>query len=270
MPAGKRGPNLLRLMLTLIAVAMIESPVLADGQPAARPGSPGANLAEPERALFTRKDLVLAAVASGVVLGVASEDLWLRRRLLAPRSSVQRDLARTFQPLGNGVVVLPALVAGYGFARLTGRPELTAAVTRIGISAGVAGACAVALKRVVGRPRPSETPGDSDELFPFSSHESFPSGHTTFAFALATAIDRETESAWVPWVAYPAAALVAWSRVHDDDHWTSDVVAGAALGVWTAGKAEAFMRRRPRATGRIGLRFSTDPPGIALALMPQR
>lgn len=204
-----------------------------------------------------------------IVLGVASEDLWLRERVIAPHSTFQHHLAQAAQPLGNVGVMVPALAVTYGFARLTHRPGLTASVTRIGIAAGAAGVCALAIKTAVGRARPSETPGDADEFFPFSSHESFPSGHATLAFALAAALDRETESRWVPWVAYPAAALVAWSRVHDDDHWTSDVIAGAALGAWTAGKAEAYLRRRPDSAGRIGLQFSIDPPGIALAFTPR-
>ncbi len=220
--------------------------------------------------LFTRRDLALATVTTGVVLGIASEDLWLRHRILAPGSGFQRDLARAAQPLGNGGVLIPALAATYGFARLTQRPQLSAAVTRIGISAGAAGVCAVALKRVLGRPRPSENPADSDDFFPFSSHDSFPSGHATVAFALAAAVDRETESDWVPWVCYPAAALVAWSRVHDDDHWTSDVVAGAALGVWGAGKAETWLRRQRVTAGRFGVLPSADPPGLALTFIPRR
>ena len=53
---------------------------------------------------------------------------------------------------------------------------------------------------------------------------------------------RETTRGWVPWVAYPIASLVGWSRVQDDEHWASDVVAGAALGLWTARKTEEALR----------------------------
>lgn len=59
----------------------------------------------------------------------------------------------------------------------------------------------------------------------------------------------------MPWVVYPIAGLVAWSRVHDGKHWTSDVVAGAALGAWTAAKTHDVMRERDRRAGRLGLGF---------------
>jgi hypothetical protein len=75
---------------------------------------------------------------------------------------------------------------------------------------------------------------------PFSGHDPFPSGRTTIAFAADSALDRETSARWVPWVAYPIAGVVGWSRIRQDRHWTSDVVAGALLGLWSADKVGAL------------------------------
>jgi PAP2 superfamily len=62
-----------------------------------------------------------------------------------------------------------------------------------------------------------------------SDHLSFPSGHATVTFATATVIERH-----LGWrkslLAYAIASYVAASRLHDDKHWLSDVVFGAALG----------------------------------------
>lgn len=65
-----------------------------------------------------------------------------------------------------------------------------------------------------------------------SSRDSFPSGHATAAFAVATA-----ESQWHPREAplwYLGAAVISASRVATDRHYTQDVIAGAALGYFTA------------------------------------
>ncbi|MBI1796466.1 MAG: phosphatase PAP2 family protein [Candidatus Eisenbacteria bacterium] len=195
-----------------------------------------------------------------------SGDEWFRHRALAPRSDWQRRLAADVRWLGDGAVVLPVLAAGYGAARLAHRDAAAASVARAGISTVAAGVVALALKRAIGRSRPSETPDDPHRFDPFSSHDAMPSGHTTIAFALARAVDRECDARWVPWVAYPAAALVGWSRVHDDDHWASDVVAGAAVGLWTASKAEIVLRREAGRGHRIGLRLAPGRAGIALTL----
>ena len=107
---------------------------------------------------------------------------------------------------------------------------------------------------------------EADPYQPFSGHASFPSGHSSLAFATATALDRETEAGWVPWVVYPIAGLVAWSRVHDDKHWTSDVVAGAALGAWTAAKTHDVLRERDRRAGRLGLWLGSGPGATRAAV----
>jgi PAP2 superfamily protein len=62
-----------------------------------------------------------------------------------------------------------------------------------------------------------------------SDHLSFPSGHATITFATATVIERHL--GWRKSIlAYAVASYVAASRLHDDKHWLSDVVFGAAVG----------------------------------------
>jgi PAP2 superfamily len=59
----------------------------------------------------------------------------------------------------------------------------------------------------------------------------FPSGHTIAAFSIATIFaERYRRHRWVPWVVYGLAGLVGFSRITLQDHFPSDVFAGAALG----------------------------------------
>ncbi len=63
-----------------------------------------------------------------------------------------------------------------------------------------------------------------------SDHYSFPSGHTSAAFSSATSLAYAYGwKAGVP--AFSMALLTGASRIADDMHWASDVVAGAFLGV---------------------------------------
>ena len=76
-----------------------------------------------------------------------------------------------------------------------------------------------ALKYTVQRERPDQ-----------SNHQSFPSGHSASAFATAGVLQRHY--GWKVGVpATLAAAYVATSRVHDNRHYLSDVIFGAAMGI---------------------------------------
>jgi membrane-associated phospholipid phosphatase len=62
-------------------------------------------------------------------------------------------------------------------------------------------------------------------------NSSFPSGHTTVAFAAATVFAMEYKhTPWVPFVSYGAASLIGLSRITENKHWTTDVLVGATLG----------------------------------------
>jgi membrane-associated phospholipid phosphatase len=66
------------------------------------------------------------------------------------------------------------------------------------------------------------------------TNSSFPSGHTTVAFAAATVFAMEYKNKpWVPVLTYSAASLIGFSRIMENKHWTTDVVVGAALGYLT-------------------------------------
>ena len=74
------------------------------------------------------------------------------------------------------------------------------------------------IKFAVGRRRPDG-----------SNNQSFPSGHAAVTFATATVIERHL--GWRKSIlAYGIASYVAMSRIHDDRHFLSDVIFGAALG----------------------------------------
>ena len=66
-----------------------------------------------------------------------------------------------------------------------------------------------------------------------SRYNSFPSGHTATAFLTASLLHKEYgwRSPWFSIGGYTAAAVTGVSRICNNRHWMSDVVAGAAVGI---------------------------------------
>jgi undecaprenyl-diphosphatase len=99
--------------------------------------------------------------------------------------------------------------------------------------AGVAGADALADlladlgKVLVQRHRPFV-----HQLGPKTSTHSFPSGHSATSFACATMLAAAAPRLRVP--LYVLAALIAFSRLYNGDHFPLDVLAGSALGILVA------------------------------------
>jgi len=61
----------------------------------------------------------------------------------------------------------------------------------------------------------------------------FPSGHTAYAFTIATLVDKEFrhKSPWISVGSYTIASATGVLRVLNNEHWMSDVLAGAGVGI---------------------------------------
>ncbi len=90
----------------------------------------------------------------------------------------------------------------------------------------------VFLKRIVGRARPRDT-GGTTRFEMFSGNASFPGGHATEAFAVASVIGARSDNWVAPTIAYTVATLVGFDRMQLNAHFASDIWAGAALGLTT-------------------------------------
>jgi membrane-associated phospholipid phosphatase len=112
------------------------------------------------------------------------------------------------------------------------------------------------IKLVAGRQRPYvdvRTPNNFQLWRGWSDdkYRSFPSGHTITAFAFASTVTRESKFWWphAAWfvgsVFYGGASLVGLSRMYNNQHWASDVMAGAAIGTLVGLKVVNYTHSNP-------------------------
>lgn len=76
---------------------------------------------------------------------------------------------------------------------------------------------------------------------------SFPSGHTTTAFAFASVVGAEHSIGWGVG-AYSLATLVGLSRIDDNKHYLNDVIAGAVIGTSYGLGLHSLLRKQQSST----------------------
>jgi membrane-associated phospholipid phosphatase len=177
-----------------------------------------------DRGSWTQAALAVASIAL-----LSSQDARLDEAFARNRSSRTDSFSTAVTPLGSyaGIgVSAVSLGAGLLFKnaelRDTGRDAVEAELFAAGIVTPI-------LKKTVGRLRPAQG-SDSDEYRPFSNDQSFPSGHATEAFAVASVFAARSRGWVVPVIAYTLASGVGLARMNDRAHFASDVVAGALIG----------------------------------------
>ena len=178
---------------------------------------------------WNRKQWVKAGGAVLILGGLILADQDIDRAAQRQRSPFTNHVSSWTAPLGSeygfaisGGMLGAGLLFHHENLRDTGREAIEAGFLAFVLDQFV-------LKRAFGRER-IEDSGGRTVFVPGSNHDSFPSGHTTEAFAVASVIATRSKGWPIPVIAYAAAALVAMDRINTRDHFASDVVAGAFLG----------------------------------------
>ncbi|HET6795732.1 MAG TPA: phosphatase PAP2 family protein [Gemmatimonadales bacterium] len=194
---------------------------------------------------------VLGGVSALMLLDHSSHNFFQDNRSHSS-NEIASGLRHFGQPEVYGTVTLGLISAGL----ISGNDDITRAGGRLAATLVLAGVASTGFKWAAGRPRPNES-SDVDGFVPFSGQDAMPSGHTTVAFALATALADDIHRTWATVGLYTIATGVGWSRLNDNKHWLSDVAMGAAVGLTSAKLINGHWRI-----------FNLRPPSILLG--PQR
>lgn len=165
-----------------------------------------------------------------------------------------------FTNVGDGLVSIAAVMLFLLFKKWKQACTLLFAFVGSGLAAQL-------LKNFFNRPRPLPYFEKAMLYYPhfidgvtLHGNTSFPSGHTTTAFAMATVFVLLSAKNWVSLLALLAATLVAYSRIYLGQHFLEDVLAGACIGTsfGIAGYAIFFLQKQPW-TVKIGRRNNRPP-----------
>jgi membrane-associated phospholipid phosphatase len=246
-------------------------------------------LSEPaQRHLFTWEDAVLGASFVVGTLAIRPLDKSAAHALQQQDRQTRRlyrrsaSFVRTVAQPGSTIIGLSM----YGAGRLSGNERL-AAVGLHGTEALFLGAAAgTVMKNFFGRARPFvDTTGPNPDDWQLgrgwdrgNRYQSFPSGHTTAAFAAAGAVTAETSAYWpgatyflIGPALYTGAALVGVSRMYNNRHWASDVIMGAAIGTFAGMKVVRYSRIHPNNKPDQWLLNTNWNPGtghVAFSIIP--
>ena len=217
-------------------------------------------------ARWERDDWLIAGGLGALVVSSTALDGQIREESQEHRSKNLNSLTKTAQGFGAEYSVL--LIGGFEAYGYLAHDDKAKAVAMDSVTSSIiaSGIIAPLLKYTVGRVRPT-TSNRVFDFKPFSGNDSFPSGHTTQAFAVAAVISAHYDEWWVKGLSFGVAGLVGYSRIQQNAHFTSDVVAGAIIGT-TVGHAivkrhnqpkPADLKISPYFNGRIrGLAFSKE------------
>ncbi len=209
---------------------------------------------------WTGEEWLLAGFAAGAVVAVGAwADKPIEEEFQKHRTQSNDNFSKAVQPFGAeySLGVLAAFeLGGLAFhnenARATAQDGLVSSVIATGL-------ITLPLKYTIGRKRPDQD-SNPHKFSPFSGDDSFPSGHTTQAFAVASVIAEHYESPFVKIGSYGVASLVGYARMKRKAHWASDVLAGALIGT-VVGREIVRFNRNKRSRYKISMILDGETVG---------
>ena len=211
-----------------------------------------------DKTFLTKRDLAISGIAFGTaaLLSIWDDDIALASQSSSWQDSSTSRFAKRVSKVHETTLTVSGIVI-YGIGRLT-KSKATADIALHATESIVLASVASQLIRgPLGRTRPHVT-SDTDQYYfqPFKGfrnfdNRAFPSIHTSSSMAVATVLTMETHrrhpnaTKFVAPVFFAAGLLPGLSRIQLDQHWASDIFAGAFMGIFAGYKVTKYSHDHP-------------------------
>lgn len=241
-----------------------------------------------DKTFLTRRDLLTSGIALGAtaLLSRYDDDIALASRQTRFQSASMTKFALNVSKVNETTLTIAGLLT-YGVGRLANAPTVTDVALHATESVVLASVVSQIIRGPLGRARPYVTADTNQYDFSFGGgfksgetgfkRRSFPSIHTSSGMAVATVLTMELNrrhpgaTPYVAPVLFAAGMLPGLVRIQLDQHWASDVAAGAFMGVFAGYKVVSYSHSHPdNRFDRTLLKFSVVPTanGPALTFSP--
>ena len=221
-------------------------PVVATAEPSTLGGAIR-ELPRSTRHLANRSNAIALAAAGAAALSLAPADAQIVHSIAGSRLDTALDPGDV---IGNGYTQFALALGTLAAGQIAHKRSVAATGADLLDAQIINGVATQVIKYAARRRRPDGGP------------HSFPSGHTSAAFATASVIQRR-----FGWKAgaplYALGGYIAVSRLQENQHYLSDAVFGAALGI-VAGRASAHISKAGLTASLVPI-----PRGMAVVVVRQ-
>lgn len=194
---------------------------------------------------YTTHCVVILLLACCAGASAQNKDIeWLRSINNTRTAAMDGPMAAITNSAYPVAALVPVGQLLYGYTRHDSTTIANGWQTVAGI--GINTVIAFGLKYAVNRERPYTAYPDIDP-YQYDTDPSFPSGHTSYVFAIATTLTLEYPKWYIIAPAYLWAASVGYSRLYLGMHYPSDVLGGAIVGAgsaWISYKCNRWLQHK--------------------------